>query len=669
MASGYKDFNVTSDGLIKIRFSWNTGTPNITNNFTPLNWLIQIISTSSSANISSSAAKDYEVTIDGQTWTGTNSVAVNGGVTRTLVSGVKNIYHDDDGTKEFNYSFSQEFAITYSGASIGTITGSGSGTLDDIPRASVLGDIANFTIGNAITIPITKYSTSFSDTLNIYVGNTWIKRVERLINNQNVTFTSTELNNIYTAMSNVTNATFRFVNSTYSGANVIGISTKTATGTITSTIKPTISSVTIEEIVSDIETQFGFLVQNKSMLGVTINAVGGTGSSIESYDVSINGTKYISSTFTTEVLKTSGTNTYSVTVTDKRGRSASTSGTFSVTAYTSPTISKLSVVRCNADGTLNDEGTYAKVNANAVITSLSNKNTKSFKLQYKPKTSNTWTTDYTYTDGYTLTITDRIIANISNDYPYDFRILASDFFETDVKREYPLSAGQPILDIKADGKGIAFFKVSNKQGIENGKDTFDRFDTMFRNGLSAYQSSSDPIDADTTIEELFLTTLNTPDTSFWYVKQMFYGAKTPTSNRTQIAYPYNKKLPTYCRYYINGTGWSEWFASDIKEMDISDYNGYVWFGNGLLHQWGRVSITPVAANTVTNITVNFPKAFDNIPDVKKEVMVSYPNIVTSSAGNGTTVDIAKRSMIIYMTRTNTVATNFQWSAKGYKAVI
>lgn len=662
--SGYKDFTVTNDGYIKLRYSWTAGTPNIANNFTPVNWTLQLISTNSKANISSTASKSYSVTTDGTSSSGTNTVGLNGGATRTLASGSKNIYHGADGKKTFSFSISQAFDITYSGVSVGTITGSGTGTLDDIPRGSILGTINNFTIGNAITIPITKYSTSFSDTLNIYVGNTWIKRVEGLTNNQSVSFTTAELNNIYSALSNVTSGTFRFVNSTYSGSNIIGTSTKTATGTINANIKPSISSIALAEAVSGLATKFGTYIQNKSKISGTITAVAGTGSSIDKYSISINGSTYTSSTFTTDVLISSGINTCSVTVTDKRGRTATSSTTFNVTAYENPKTTSLSVVRCNADGTLNDNGNYVKVNGAASITSLSNKNDKTFKLEYKLKTASSWTTNQTYTSAYTYTITNKIISNISSDNEYDFRITATDYFSTS-KKEYSLSSGFTIQDINKSGKGIAFGKVSSKNAMEINMAIYDRFDTEILNGLSKYESGG-VIDVNTTIEELVLSSTNTPTTAFWYVKTMFYSKKSETSNRTQIAYPYNRDLPIYYRYYINGTGWSSWKAGNIKEISITDGDGYVWDSSGYLVQWGRVTITPDAANTVTNAKVTFKKPFDYQPKVSADPNVSYPNLVTSSVGGGTTIDASKQSMIIYMTRTNTAATTFQWEAKGYK---
>lgn len=665
-SSGYKDFAVSGDGYIKIRYSWSAGTANVANNFTPVNWTLQLISSNSSANISSSVAKNYSVTTDGTVSSGTNTVGLNGGATRTLASGSKNIYHNSDGTKTFNYSFSQAFNINYSGATIGTISGSGTGTLNTIPRGSTLGTISNFVIGNSITIPITKYSTSFSDTLNIYIGGNWIKRVEGLTNNQTVTFTESELNLIYAAMAYVTSATFTFTTTTYSGANVVGTSTKTATGTIASAIVPSITSVSVSEAVEDIKTQFALLVQNKSKLNVTINAAASRGSSIETYNVSINGTKYVSGSFTTDVLKTSGTNTYSVTVTDKRGKSVSTSGTFSVTAYTSPTISKLSVVRCNADGSLNDDGAYAKVNASASITSLSNKNTKSFILQYKQRNSTTWTTDYTYTGGYSLNITDRVIANISSDYPYDFRILVSDYFEKDVVKNYSLSSGQPVIDIRADGKGIAFFKVCDKQAVQSGKDLYDRFDNVICNGLSLYKTNGVDIDPNTTLDELILTETNVPPGGgFYYIRTMFYATKSITSNRTQIAIPYGYDMVTaarnhiYIRIYVNGIEWSVWQPIN-SQLSVTDYAGT--FKNGSeVRETGWVSITPSAANTPTAAYVAFKNTYKKIPVV---LVTPSTGVIGTQVLGAATNGITTTGVNIVITRTNTVTTTVYYFVIG-----
>lgn len=662
--SGYKDFNVNSTGTIKIRYKWTAGTPNIANNFTPVNWTLQLISTTSESDIISSANKAYSVVTDGTEKKGTNTIGLNGGATKTLASGSKNIYHNADGTKTFNFSFSQEIAITYAGASIGTITGSGTGTLDTIPRASVLGTIANFTIGDAITIPITKYSSSFSDSINIYIGNLWIKTAGSITNNKTITFTEQELNNIYAATAGSTSAVFRFVNTTYSGSTAIGTSTKTATGAIGANIKPTISSVTMGEAVTDIKTQFGFYVQNRSQISFSINATAGSGSVIEAYETTINGTKYVTNTFTTGVLRTSGNNTYSVKVTDKRGRTATTSGTFTVTAYTVPQIASLNVQRCLENGTIDDNGGYAKINASASITTLSSKNTRSFKLQYKKKSDYDWTTAETKTNAYTYTVTNKIIANISPDDPYEFRILAADFFEKEITKTVSLSTGYTILDIKSDGKGVAFGGVSSKEGYQFFGRMYDRFNTSIQNGVALYESGM--TDVNTTTEELVLSNTNTPTTDLWYVSTIFNSEKTAVASRTQTAKPYDKKLPTYSRYYVVGIGWSEWMATDVVAFSHEHNNGHIHFSNGLLIQWGKFTYTPTAANTIVSTLISFPIVYDETPRVGADPHASDPSIIQCSVGNGSSDYNALRSMTVYLKKTNTSAAPFQWMAIGYK---
>lgn len=661
--SGYKDVNVTSDGRIILRYSWSAGTQNIANNFTPVSWSLLLISNNSTANISSTASKAYSVTTDGTKKEGTNTVGLNGGATKTLASGSKNVYHNSDGTKTFNFSFSQAFAITYSGASIGTITGSGSGTLDTIPRGSVLGDIGNFTIGNAITIPITKYSTAFSDTLNIYVGDTWIKRVEGLTNNQSVSFTTAELNNIYKAMPNVTSATFRFVNSTYNGANVIGTSTKTATGTINTNIKPSISSVSLSEANTDVPSSWGVYVKRVSKILGTITAAAGTGSSIATYNTSINGTRYTTQTFTTEALNTSGTNTVNITVTDTRGRTATYSTTFSVVDYEKPYITSFILTRKTA--------TTATLRIVGGVYAIGNKNTYSYKYKYKKKTDSDYTEVTITNNAYTI---DKTI-ELSNleDATYDFVGIVSDKFN-DFPKSTPLPTTKKIFNVKTDGEGFAFFKRSEKNGLEVAKPIYDRFDTEILNGLSKYKTGGVDIDPNTTIEELILTETNTPIGGFWYIRTLFYSTKSETSNRTQVAYPYAYSNATikgtvYTRIYTSGIGWSEWMSTDIVSFTHSDGNGVVQFANGLLIQWGRVSITPSAANTVTSVVVNFPITYDEIPKVNADPSTSVPHVINSGVGGGSTIEDSKKSMVIYMTRTNTVATTYQWLAIGYKKVV
>ena len=657
--SGSTDVSVAN--YITLRFSWTAGTQNVANNYTPVNWKLELISSNSSAKISSTAAKDYSVTVDGKTWSGTNTVGLSGGAKKTLASGSKNIYHGSDGTKSFSYSFSQEIAITYSGASIGTKTGSGSGTLNTIPRGSVLGSISAFTIGNAITIPITKYSSSFTDTLTISVGGTVVKTVSSITNNASVSFTTAELTTIYSKLPTATSGTFTFKLTTKSGSTTIGTSTKTVKGTIPSTIKPTISSVSLVEGTSGLATTFGAYIQNKSTISGTVTATAGSGSSIESYKIVINGATYTSRTFKTGVLKTSGSNSYSVTVTDKRGRTTSTSGTFSVTAYASPTISKFSVVRSNADGTENDEGAYAKVNATATITSLSSKNTKTFTLQYKLKTATSWTTSETYTAGYTYTVTNKIIANMSVDEAYDFRIVATDYFGAATSKIISLSTAYTILDIKADGTGIAFGKVSKVSKV---------FDVGFDETYLSNNTYLGGQENDDSEKNLFFT--NTGNGLNKHNVKLYGG--NGNSITSVGLYDVNKDLPIF--QYFDGDEYRLKFGDNIVlrwgQYDVeatlqevkANNSGRIHYKNGLLIQWGTVSIT-TTANTPTSLTVTYPVSYDYVPSVKVSCATSVigTQVLGFTHGNDTST-----STDIFVTRTNAAATTLRWLALGFKEV-
>jgi len=658
--SGYKD--VTVAGSIKLRFSWTAGKQNIENNYTPVNWVLQLISSNSTAKISSTASKDYSVTVDGKTWSGTNTIGLSGNATKTLASGSKNIYHNSDGTKSFSYSFSQEIAITYSGTAIGTKTGEGTGTLETIPRESILGAISNFTIGNAITIPITKYSTSFYDVLTISLGGTVIKTVNGITNNASVSFTTAELNTIYSKLPSVTSGTFTFklTTKTSSSGSEVGTSTKTATGTISSTIKPSISSVSLVEGVSGLATQFGAYIQNKSTINGTVNATAGSGSTIDAYKIVINGATYTSKTFTTGVLKTSGSNSYSVTVTDKRGRAASTSGTFNVTAYDSPKITNFKVVRSDASGNENNEGTYAKINIDASITSLSSKNTKTFKLEYKKRSATTWTTIETYTAAYTYTVTNKIISGISADDPYDFRITATDYFSSQFKT-FNLSTAYTILDILANGQAIAFGKVSTDSKVLD-----IGFDKTFLS-TNSYVGGQQRNDNEKNI--YFGNTVNALNPH----NVKFYGGNAQSTVAMGM-YDLKKDLPVF--QYFDGNEYRFKFADDIVlkwgSYDIesvlakvfSSATGRYRTKTGLLLQWGTVSITPVA-NTPTGANITFPIAYDDVPNIQVSAVSSVPgtNILGCAHGNDSTTGTT-----LYVTRTNTVATVLRWFAIGFKEV-
>lgn len=79
----------------------------------------------------------------------------------------------------------------------------------------------------------------------------------------------------------------------------------------------------------------------------------------------------------------------------------------------------------------------------------------------------------------------------------------------------------------------------------------------------------------------------------------------------------------------------------------------------ILVQWGRVSITPTAANTTTTLNIKFNYQYQGIPIVKTEPSTGAPSSVDVNAG-----DITADGFTIYLQRATATATSIMWFAVG-----
>lgn len=527
------------------------------------------------------------------------------------------------------------------------------------PAASVLGSISSFTFGNSIDIPITKYNSGFYDVLTISVGGITIKTVNGITNGTDVTFTSTELNSIYAKLPSATKGTvtFKLTTKTSSSGSTVGTSTKTATGTIPSSVKPTISGITLTEAVSGLAGKFGAFIQNKSKITGTVNASAGNGSSISAYKITINGSSYTSKTFTTGVLKTSGTNTVSITVTDKRGRTATDSTTFSVLAYTKPAISTFKVERCNSDGTLNDEGINFKVSVKSVITSLNSKNDSKYVLQYKLSSTDTWTTLGNSLSGYSIN-TSWVVTNIALniDNVYDFRLTVSDYFESVIKNEN-VAESFTLMNFGNDGHSMAI------GGVATEPDTLDV--KMAKTYLSDYTFIGGERRSDNEKNLIFQSSGN----GEYNHNCKVYGGNGASSTSIGMWDSVNAHL--IYRYLCDVEEFH--FSADMEILrggkpiliealfNHGENSGSFRLNNGFLIQFGKVSITPTAANTTYNMAVKFPVAYTKKPAVFIIGQSSAPQNFSFAIGQGgTDVD----AFDIYINRTTATATSFHWMSVG-----
>ena len=461
--SGSTTVNVTTYNTLK--FNWVQVSQSTANNYTVINWTLQLVS-GSAGQIISSASKDWSVTVNGTRYSGTNSVSIANNSTVTLASGQTTITHNDDGTKSFSYSFSQEFGITFAGESIGTKSGNGTGTLNTIARATTPTPHAtSVDMGTTLTIYTYRSNTAFKHDLEYSFAGSAYTTIQN--NVDTVAYWAIPLS-LANSIPNATSGTLTIRCTTKSGTTVIGTKTALVTIKVPTTVIPSIDTVTHTEAASGLPTGIGAYVQSKSKVGVTIAASGASGSTIKSYSSTFLGKTYTGASFETDTVTMGGTLSIVTTVTDSRGRTASKTTSLTALSYAPPSISLFEVARYNASGTADPDGIYARIRLTYGTTSLNGKNTASAKVEYKRSTLTTWTTLQTGTaTSLTTTLTPQNVT-FSTDYQWDFRVTLTDAFTSATPATYTavLPSGAVIFDIKADGKGIAFFKTCTKAGVE-----------------------------------------------------------------------------------------------------------------------------------------------------------------------------------------------------------
>ena len=202
-----------------------------------------------------------------------------------------------------------------------------------------------------------------------------------------------------TAIPNATSGTATVSVTTYSyGGAELGTDTYSFTITAPASAVPTISLV-VARIDNTVPSSWGIYVQGKSGVRITATAAGYQGSTISSYTISGGATgTQTSNVFTISVVYSSGTITYTVKVTDSRGRTATASVSISVVAYSAPSLTATEAFRCASNGTASETGTYISAKASGTYSSVSSKNSMTLKVQYGLTTSSAYSTAVTLTD-------------------------------------------------------------------------------------------------------------------------------------------------------------------------------------------------------------------------------------------------------------------------------
>ena len=262
-----------------------------------------------------------------------------------------------------------------------------------------------------------------------------------------------------TNIPNATSGTATVAVTTYSYAgSELGTDTYSFTITAPSTAVPTIS-LAATRIDNSVPSSWGIYVQGQSGIKITATAAGYQGSTVASYTISGGATgTQTSNVFTISKIYASGTVTYTVKVTDSRGRTATASVSISVVAYSAPAFSATDAFRCVAGGTASDTGTYISAKATGTYASVSSKNSMTLKVQYTLSTSEAYSAAVTLTNG-----TASIIGNGSIDINYSFKVkfTLSDAFNT-IEKVLNVGTAAFTVFFRQGGNGVAIGKVSER---------------------------------------------------------------------------------------------------------------------------------------------------------------------------------------------------------------
>ena len=487
MASGTITKSFGSGYNIKI--NWRESSQSMSNNSTTLAVTVTLSATGSH-HISSSTSRNISLVINGTTYTGTCTVGISGGATKTLMSKTVTIAHNSDGSKSVSLSVTVGANITLSGSYVGNVTASGTATLTTIPRNSVITSAADVNLGSNIAISWTPATTTYAYRIHLtIVGNNGQWDAGFGVGCPGTTSSYTykgytlPLSEIAPYVTNSKTATctatlYSYTDASYS-TQVGSKSSKTFTVTIPSSTAPTISSFTHtlnhdNSVISD----WGVCVQGYSSCALTCSASANNGASIASYKF-VYGAKSVtqSSDSCTVSLASSGSIAMYCVVTDSRGYTT-TSDTYTVTVYShsSPSISSLVVNRNSKD--------YSKLDVviDYSYSSVNGKNSGYGILEYKPSSGTNWTTSNTQLPSNTQTT---LSLNLSDTIGYDLRVYVIDSLgDKSSYRTASVTTREVLLDFYKGGKGLGIGKICEGDGFDVNMDSHFRKSAVFDGEVS-----------------------------------------------------------------------------------------------------------------------------------------------------------------------------------------
>lgn len=562
-------------------FSWTLTSQNLKANTSTIAWTLKGAGTGQTTRYK---AGNFKVTLDNTVVYSTSEDAriwLSDGT--VVASGSYSFTHNAKGQKTFSVAI--QGAIYYYAVNC---TGSGSFALPTISRVSVINSVTgNNTDGN-LRVSYTKYVSSYTDNLLIYLGSTLIQTVSGYVNNKDITLTNGALHKIYAATGTSKTTTLTFKLQTYDGSTLLGTSDGVNATLNISNSAPTIGAIsyydsnsTTNEITGDNK----YIIRNNSTLTVKVDSLTAlNGSTLKTLTVSgggvdksitLTGSSVESQTIDLGKVNQSADFTLTATLTDSRGFTTTKDINISIYDWILPT-ALISTQRV--------DNYYSETNVNITpnYTSLGGKNSITITARYKK------TTDSSYVPDVTMQAGDNTL-DLDNNYAWDLQISIKDKLGTTTYNS-TVGRGLPIwfVDRVLNSIGVNCFPKDSESLEVNGV-----------NILKALTyASGDTI----TINSLVTCALITTDAKklrFSIPLAKYYAGLTPSFTSLQM---YLRSTSGVMTQYEQVVGNSEFTITPIKTsdniltVDIDKTTAYS----------GVNGDTPVVVSVYATITFNTP---------------------------------------------------------------
>lgn len=493
MASG--SFSSSSYNGLSLYIEWSS-TANINDNNSSVTATVYV----KSYGLRASALSDSYIIINGnkKNWTKTFNISDTSTIRTTEVTTYTvSVPHNTDGTKSITIKANMEFNGTYGGTYVSDITASKTVVLDTIPRSSSFSIPSSIDTGSSLAISITPSDSSFRHKIRFEIdGNT--KYTSGFIAAGTTSYSYTIPHAWLPASTSQTMTVFLYTYTSF-GSDYIARTSKNITVNVPSNIKPSVSELAL----TIVDGHENLCVQGKSKITLAVTAVAGSGANISSYTFKgayINGSSSsytgIGNVKTSSIIWSGGTQEYKVTVKDTRGRVSEEKITsLWVYYYSIPEITSISAQRCLQDGTIDQNGKYAKVTVTTSHAPIGATNTATVTLSTSKDNyaSNTQIISSTETSNTYIGVYGN--DDFELDASYDIKAIITDEYNATNTMTTSLKSAQRTINIAKFGNGVAIGGFSSVIDQE----TDPKFECYWPMSISSNLSFNN-IDAEQQIE-------------------------------------------------------------------------------------------------------------------------------------------------------------------------